>query len=283
MNSNPLWLVTNSASGSNSEAAVRDVIAALSAAGCAPQRTIDFPKDDLPDCAALEHAGVATVAVFTGDGTVNAVATAIEGWGGALLVLPGGTQNLMCKRLHADRSACAIVAAFAKGQFERTRPTVLRTSQGTSLIEVLAGPGAMWADVREGVRDLDLATIAEAFSTAWRETTDGATIHLADTAAGKPRGYRAILLAPHGERVLAEGYDFEDAADFAAQGFAMLVKRNFREGPHDDLGEFGSVTCRSDAPIALMIDGERRQGACEERFESAQFALDFIATRQSGD
>lgn len=283
MDHSPLWLVVNAASGSNSEAAVANVIAALDTAGCRPARVVRFPGEDLPTRAELEQGEVAMLAIFTGDGTINAATTAIEGWGGAVLALPGGTQNLLPKVLHGDVAASDAIAALAAGRARTRRLRVIRTSQGTSLVEVLAGPGAMWADVREGVRDLDLATIAETFSTAWRETTDGPGVRLSDPAVGKPDGYRAVRIAPQGEQVLAEGYDFEDLGQFAAQGYAMLVKRDFRQGPHDDLGHFDRVTCHSDAPIALMIDGERRQGGQTEHFVCEEFDLDFLVTRPDGD
>lgn len=267
----PIWLVTNPASGSNTPATVETLCAAL-----APARTIAFPHDPLPTRADLDAAGVGTLAVFTGDGTINSAAAALESWGGALLVLPGGTQNLLSKALHGDRPLDAILADLLHAH--RTRRRGIRTSQGMSLIEVLAGPGAMWADVRESVRDLDLGAMAETFGNALRETREGPAVHLADPQAGKAEGYRAVLLAPDNNGVLVEGYDFADLGEFAAQGFAMLVKRNFREGPHDDIGVFPKVAVRSNAPIALMIDGERRTGETEETFVCEEFGLDFLST-----
>lgn len=267
-----VWLVTNPASGSNSPAAVRAIDAALK-----PARTIAFPNEALPTRTELEAAGVATLAVFTGDGTINAAATAMEGWSGALLVLPGGTQNLLSKALHGDRTLDAILADLPEAR--RLRRRGIRTSQGMSLVEVLAGAGAMWADVRESVRELDFGQMAETFANALRETREGPAVCLSDPAEGRTEGYRALLLAPEGDGVLVEGYDFADIGEFAAQGFAMLIKRNFREGPHDDVGVFPAATVRSDGPIALMIDGERRQGGVEERFTCEEIALDFLATR----
>ncbi len=270
-----VWLVTNSASGSNNRAAVEAIDAVLR-----PARTIAFPDEPLPSRTDLEAAGVATLAVFAGDGTINAAAAALEGWSGALLVLPGGTQNLLSKALHGDRQLAAILADVPEAH--RMRRHGIRTSQGTSLVEVLAGPGAMWADVRESLRDLDLPAMAESFSSALRETRAGPAVRLSDPPDGRPEGYRALLLAPEGDGVLVEGYDFADFGEFAAQGFAMLIKRNFREGPHDDIGVFPAVTVSSTTPIALMIDGERRQGGTDERFACEEIALDFIATRPVG-
>lgn len=280
MELSPLWLLTNAASGSNSDAAVDDLAASLAAAGCAPERVIRFPDEDLPTRKALDAAGVATLAVFTGDGTVNAAASALEGWGGALLVLPGGTQNLLAKSLHGDVPAEAITGALPGAR--KIRRPAIRTAQGAGLIEVLAGPGAMWADVREGVRDLDLAAIAETFGNALRETRDGPGVRLTDPAAGKAEGYRAVRIGCSGDELEADGYDFSDIGEFAAQGFAMLVKRDFRQGPHDELGRFRAVTLASEGPIALMIDGERREGGREERITCDTFALDFISTASTG-
>lgn len=281
MNAHPIWLVTNPASGSNTPEAVEALSSTL-----APVRTFCFPDEPLPTRAELEAAGVATLAIFTGDGTINSAACLLEGWGGALLVLPGGTQNLLSKRLHGDRPAEAIVADAIMtegGSATCVRRRGIRTSQGMSLIEVLAGPGALWADVRESVRDLDLGGLAETLSTALHETRQGPAVHLADPPQGKAEGYRAILIAPEGPDVLVEGYDFADFGELAAQGFAMLVKRNFREGPHEDIGVFARVTVTSDAPIPLMIDGELRQGTRRETFACEELALDFLSTRPARD
>lgn len=280
MTHSPLWLLTNAASGSNNDAAVDDLAASLAAAGCPPMRQISFPDEDLPTREELEAAGVATLAVFTGDGTINAVASALEGWSGALLVLPGGTQNLMAKSLHGDVPAEAIIGALAQGRKVRRR--AIRTSQGTALVELLAGPGAMWADVREGVRDLDLGAIAETFGNALRQTREGPGVRLSDPDVGKAEGYRAVRVGCSGDLLEADGYDFADFGEFAAQGFAMLVKRDFRQGPHDELGTFEAITLASEAPIALMIDGERREGGHEERVTCDTFALDFITTTPAG-
>lgn len=281
MDLSPLWLITNAASGSNSDAAVEALAALLSACGCKPMRLIRFPDEDLPTGMALDAAGVKTLAVFAGDGTINAAATKAEGWDGAILVLPGGTMNLLSKALHGYVTAQDVIARVGAGTFDRLPRPAVRTSQGTALVEVLAGPGAMWADVRESVRDFDLGAVAETFSKALRETREGAGVTIASSA--KADGYRALRVAPDEDGLQVEGYDFSDFADFAAQGFAMLVKRDFRLGPHDDLGHFATVECTSDSPIALMIDGERRQGTPCETFTRIVFPVDFIATEPGRD
>ncbi|KPF92647.1 hypothetical protein IP81_05445 [Novosphingobium sp. AAP83] len=283
MDLSPLWLITNAASGSNTDAAVEVLAALLGASGCKPMRLIRLPDEDLPTGMALDAAGVKTLAVFAGDGTINATATKAEGWDGAILVLPGGTMNLLSKALHGDVTAQDVIARLGAGTYDRLPRPAVRTSQGTALVEVLAGPGAMWADVRESVRDFDLGAVAETFSIALRETREGAGVTIATCAAAKADGYRALRVAPEEDGLRVEGYDFNDLADFAAQGFAMLIKRDFRLGPHDDLGHFKAIECSSTSPIPLMIDGERRQGGTTEKFTRIVFPVDFISTKHGGD
>lgn len=59
-----------------------------------------------------------------------------------------------------------------------------------------------------------------------------------------------------------------------------MLRQDFRQGPHEDLGAAREIVCRSqgDAPIELMIDGERRTGAHEERFSLAELAVDLLAS-----
>jgi len=271
------WLVINSASGSYDEAVVAGLKDALTAADWAPRRIIDLQQDDLPDRAALEAAGVDLAVVFAGDGTVNALANAIEGWGGTLLVLPGGTANLLSKVLHGDRPVSEIV-----GDPSRLRPVrrhCARTSQGAALAEILAGPGATWAEVREGMRDGGIGEIARKGVEAIRQSVSGPMVALTEPAVGRGEGYAGIRLIP-GEGIMAvEGYGAQDAGDLLRQGVALL-KRNFREGPHDKLGQFGEVTCRSlgGEQIDLMIDGEQATGGPEERFLLAELDLDLLAS-----
>lgn len=272
----PLWLLVNAASGSNSDEAIRAVVAGLAAAGQPVGRTLDA-QAGLPDRAMLDQAGVATLAVFTGDGTIHAVANALEGWGGALLPLPGGTANLLARDLHGDATAEVIAAAFPR--LRRVRRTCVRTSHGAALAEVLAGPGATWSDVREGLRDGAVGEVAGAAIEAIRQSTAGPMVALADPAMGRPEGYAGVRLAPRAAGMTVDGYGPEGLGDLLAQGLALL-RRNFREGPHEELGRHAQVTCRSLAgePIPLMIDGERRDGKAEERFSLDPFALDLLST-----
>lgn len=272
-----LWLVVNSASGSNSESAVREVTAALAAGGALPARVVEA-QAGLPDPADLTEAGVRRLAVFAGDGTVNALATGLEGWDGALLVLPGGTANLLAKALHGEAEASALAARLSR--MATVRRPCIRGGGTTALVEVLAGPGATWSDVREGLREGAVGEVAGAAVAAIRESTTGPMVTLVDPPLGRREGYAGVRLEVASGGMAVEGYGAETIGDYLRHGLALL-RRDFRQGPHDELGHHRSVHCRSlgQAPLPLMIDGERREGASEEQFSLADFALDLFVTQ----
>jgi hypothetical protein len=268
-----IWLCINLASGGNDDAAIRALAKALAA-----KRVVDVQQDGPPRQSELNAAGVDLLAVFAGDGTVNAVVTALEGWDGAALVLPGGTANLLARALHGERDAQAVAGALA--QLHRIRRPCIRTSQGTALIEVLAGPGATWSDVREGLREGHLPGIAASSLTALRQSTAGPMVVVTRPPLGRPDGYAGVRLEPDEGGMLVEGYGADTVADYLRQGLALL-RRDFRQGPHEDLGSARDLLCRSqgDGPIELMIDGERRTGGLEERFSLAELGVDLLASR----
>ena len=174
--------------------------------------------------------------------------------------------------------------AASVGNLIPTRRGCIRTSQGTALIEVLAGPGATWSDVREEIRDGTVGDAANKAMAALRQSTVGPMVAVANPLIGRPEGYSGIRLHPSSAGkpagFVVEGYGPDTVADYLLQGLALL-RRNFRDGPHEDLGVHAEILCRSveGAPIPLMIDGERRDGGPEERFSLAPFALDLLASR----
>jgi hypothetical protein len=274
-----LWLVANSASGSNDDDALAALVGQLGAAGHAPARVIDCAAEDPPSRVALEQAGVATLVVFTGDGTVSALLPPLEGWSGGVLVLPGGTTNLLAKMLHSPCETGAIIAALAAGRSRVVRHPCVRMSGHVALCEVLAGPGAKWSDVREGLREGELARVASAALDAVKDSAGGAMVQVAAPELGHDEGYAGVRIVPHVQGLVVDGYRSDGFADYFKQGLA-LIKRDFREGPHDELGMHQALICRSEdgSPIELMVDGERAIGQAEERFSLATLALDLLAT-----
>lgn len=272
------WLAVNSASGSHTEERQHDLLAGLARAGCTPARIVDVAHEDLPDAAALAAAGVGLYVVHGGDGTLNAALARAEGWQGKVLPLPGGTANLLCKTLHGEEAdIAAILAALAAGTLSVARRPCIRGHGWIALAEVLAGPGAAWADVRETMRDgAVLDTVSGAIDAA-AASTAGPMVALARPALGREEGYAGLRFAPLRQGMRVDGYGASELGDYFKQALAILG-RDFRAGPHDELGLHAEAACRMTEPVAipLMVDGERREGGLEEQFSLAELAVDLF-------
>ena len=269
-----LWFICNEASGSHDDEAVASICERLS-----PERVFVIPREELPDAQLLAAGAPDILAIFTGDGTANAAIEQAEGFGGTVLMLPGGTTNLLSRSLHGEESTLEeILSAFADDRLAPIRHSLIQTSRGFAHSEVLAGPGAAWSDVRESMRDLDVPGMARTASEAIQQTTSGAHVVVVEPAIGSMEGYPALLLSVEEGRMRVDGYHAEGLGDYFRQGVAILM-RDFRGGPHDELGHYESVLLRSNEPIELMIDGERCTGQTEERISLRVADLAFLSLR----
>ena len=274
-----VWLVVNARSGSNSEAAVDQLVATLTENGLAPGRTVSFPEDSLPTRGELDAAGVGLLVVYTGDGTLNAAIMAAAGWNGTVLVLPGGTKNLLSIRLHGNAPSDEIVRRIGDGAMRPVRVSVARCEKGDALAGLLVGPGTAWVDVREAMRDGDIAGMARNASAAIGETTGGAMVRMTDPVRGRAGGYPMIEITPSHRGLQADAYYAEGAGELLLQSLALL-RRNFREGPHTLLGLFDEFTLENvdGKPLAVLIDGEPAQLPPRARFTVAECDVDLLAT-----
>jgi hypothetical protein len=273
------WLVVNPASGSNDASSAETVTAALDKRGLAVARVIAFPDEPLPDPAALDAAGIGLVAVYTGDGTINALVTALSGWGGRVLVLPGGTMNLLPLRLHRTTDLDTILDIVAGGGALAVRPACVACPGGVALAGLLVGPGTVWNRVRESMRSGALVETAKEAIAALRETTTGPCVTVADHRATREGGYPLVELTPgeHGVQII--GYYADAALDYTAQAWATLRHR-FREGPHDKLGLATSLVIESidGSPLACLIDGEPAECPSGATFAVEPCGVDLLAT-----
>lgn len=277
---NPMWLLTNSRSGSNTERAVELLEEHCNEHGCPVARKIGFPDEDLPTAQELDEAGVGRLAIFTGDGTLNAAITGLSGWRGEVLVLPGGTMNLLSKRLHGPESELEqIIQRVSAGAATSVRPLMARCEAGDALAGLLAGPGTSWVDVREAMRDLDIPAIAEGASDAVAETTGGAMVRCISPEVGDQGGYPLIEFTPSHRGIQLDAFHADGAGEFLQQSIALL-KRNFREGPHTRLGLFDEVVLEKvdGSPLQVLIDGEPATLGPKAKFTVAPCEVDLLAT-----
>lgn len=275
----PCWLVVNPASGSNDQTSAETLTAALTTRGWPVERVVAFPDDPLPDAAMLDAAGIAHVVIYTGDGTMNTLINQLSGWGGKVLVLPGGTMNLLPLRLHRTTDLDTILDIVAGGGALARRPNCVRCEAGTALAGLLVGPGTAWSRVRESMRRGAIADMAKETVEALRETTTGASVMLADSRLSRDDGYPLVELTPGEHGVQIDGYFAEAALDYAGQAWALL-RRRFREGPHDRLGVADSFTLASadGSALACLIDGEPGECPSGSRFWVEPCGVDLLAT-----
>jgi len=278
-----IWLVNNASSGSNDDAALAALETCCGQHGLKVAHRTVFPEQDLPTPAARAAPGIDLVAVFAGDGTINGLITSLAGWSGKLLVLPGGTMNLLYHRLHGDRPMEEVVAAVAHGESIVRRPGVIRCAYGNAYAGMLAGPGTSWGRVREAMRETAVVELAESTVAAINETLTGEMIACAAPRLGRPEGYPLLCLEPGDEAIEIVAYHAESAGEYLEQAWA-LVRRNFREGPNEVLGRTRAVRLASTQgnPFGLLIDGEQAEAAPEVEFALARAEVDLIATRRDG-
>lgn len=274
-----IWLVRNEASGSNDEKALRTLEEAFAQAGFEVAGQTCFPDESPPDAELLDRSGIETLCVFGGDGTIHSVVIGLFGWTGRVLVLPGGTMNMLSRRLHGEAEAADIVARVAEGEGELVRPPILSNGRGYGLTGSLTGPGVAWNGVREAMRNTAIAEMASATVDAVVESVSGERVICVGHQDMRPEGYVAISLVPREEGIVVSGYFAEGAGDFLGQ-LGALVQRDFRKGPHDAIGTFSEVEIASSdgTSMGLMLDGEEKDGQPRENFTIAPCQVDLVAT-----
>lgn len=276
------WLLTNSASGSNTPEAVAQLQDCLAGNGIAVARIIGFPDETLPTPSDLDAAGIPLLVIYTGDGTLNAALAELKGWGGAVLILPGGTMNLLSKRLHGDYQPADIVPLVASGGARRRRVTTIAGDCGDAYAGLLAGPGTHWSNVREAMRDGDLAGIASGAAEAVAKSTGETKVRAIDPPFGSQDGYPLLELTPGEHGIGIHGYHANTAGEIVAQTWA-LMRRSFRDGPHDRLGVVGEVTIGTvdGSPVEVLLDGEPCEVGASATFRVADSEMDLLATHHA--
>ncbi len=274
----PLWLVHNDASGSNDREALERMSESCADCGLRVAFSTSFPTDDLPTPEMLDAAGLDLMAIFAGDGTVNAALEALAGWSGQVLVLPGGTMNLLYHRLFGEMELEDVLALAGSGDLERRRPGVITSPLGTAYAGLLAGPGTSWNEVREAMRATDVVGIASEAQEAFARTLNDERLRCLEPALGRAEGYPLLLLEPRDGSIEINAYHAETTTEFLDQLFA-LAKHDFREGPHDHIGSEQGVTLAGaeNGGFGVLLDGEPSIAAGATRFELSTCEVDLLA------
>jgi len=244
-----VWLITNPASGSVKANTVSAIDEALDAIGWTCVTRSTFPNDGIPAIADLE--GIDMVIVAAGDGTINAVARALDNWSGMLLVLPGGTMNMLPKVLHSATDFATIIAAAGDAPAE-PMPTV-ESGEHRALVGVLVGPAARWVHAREAVRKGRWRRVARAASLAWTRSF-GQSVRMIDGQRRSAK-FRAISVSADGAglrviRIGAQGW-----TDAARLGWHWIAG-DIEAAPGVNARQADAVQLAGKRPAFALFDGE---------------------------
>ncbi len=266
-----VWLVANRASRSTDDARIAALEAALRAAGATLAGQSDFPKEPAPAAEQLAAAGIDTLVVMGGDGTLGAASSAAAGWGGPFLAIPGGTMNLLPKALHGDATPEAIVAAAGQGVLAHV--PVVRAGGHTSFCRIIIGPLTRWARARENARHGRLWRVWQAVRLALARGFLGGV-----KVAGQPGRHPGVLLMPSDQGL--------EVAIFSGRGLgaAMAVAVNWLLGDWRSAGAVTAFTAPDlvvgrRRPLRCLFDGELRKLPAGTRFVPGWSDLRYIRTR----
>lgn len=251
-------LIVNTASGTAGSVNLPDVEAALASAGLSIEHMVELPDADCPDRAAIDQLRVDAVVILSGDGTIASLCEQLRGWDGGLLVLPGGTMNLLSRRLHGELALQELLEKLKNAALETSQIPVIRFGQREILTGLTVGPSTSWGEVREGIRQGDVSALAEIVPEAWSETLAAEGVWVEGT---ERYPYAAIFVEPNDEdSLLVVGFRANNIGDMLGHGIAWL-RRDFREGPRDEFGTMEAVTIvGDDTATGLLIDGEHEEG-----------------------
>lgn len=215
-----LWFITNPHSGSTSAAKCEAVEAVFKEQGLTLVGRTHFPDDDLPAPESLDAERVDTVVLFAGDGTINAAVCRLADWDGAVLILPGGTMNMLAKVLHGDADPQAIIHAAHEHARQVALPFV-EAGPHRAFVGVILGPAAHWGRAREAARKGRVKAVVAAARNAWRRTFSRG-IRLTG-AAELHKSYQAVFVTAAGHDLRVAAIDARDLGSIVQLGWGWLT------------------------------------------------------------
>lgn len=215
--------------------------------------------------------------VWGGDGTHRSALNLVGRTSSNLLLLPGGTMNLLSKWIHGDRPWASVLQAVMGSPRTRLLPAG-QVQDARFFCAMVAGVPALLAEARESLRHGDLGRaihdIGEAFETVHH-------LHLVARLGNNPGaapdfggGTNVIgaLVGPlsHNSRMEAAALTLPSA--FSAIEYVWSsFQAGWREMPGARIlpAETLTVSCNVDDPAPVMMDGEKVDLGSE-------FRVDFV-------
>ncbi len=270
-----IWLILNRASRAVGDDWEQNLAALCAARGWHVAGTTDFPHDDLPGPDDLAAANVDMAVVAAGDGTINAVARTLDPWDGALLVLPGGTMNLLARALHDSIDPAAIIAAVADPPVTRRLPTIDADTH-RAVVGVILGPGASWVHAREAVRKGRWHRLMRTLRFAYLRSLSHA-VRLR-RGARRSKGYRAIFIHPDADALSVVKVSASGWADGVRLGFGYLTG-TWENARGIETARAETLQLADRGPTFALFDGEPLHLPPDARITRGETRLTFVTTR----
>lgn len=271
-----LWFITNPNSGTATPAKCDALAAVFEERGLNLAGRTEFPDQGIPEGAALDAAGVDTVVLFAGDGTINAALSALSEWQGDFLILPGGTMNLLAKSLHDEMDPAKIIHA-AHESTRRVAMPYVEAGEHRAYVGLILGPAAAWARAREAARKGKISRMFGATRAAWRRTFDRRGIRIEGAPALRDR-YQAVLVFPQLDGLDVAAVDARDWGTIAQLGWDWMTgdwvaAHAVTETRAAQLGIHGNK------PALALFDGEPVNLDADVTIKAGKSRDNFIATK----
>lgn len=269
-------LIINANSGTANAVGEKEIVDSLQSVGFDIAQLLKIPEDELPTRASVEQGSFDAVVILSGDGTISALCKALAGWDGSILPLPGGTMNLLCRKLHGEFLLTELLLCLSASNLEPAPVPVIRAAGFEVLTGLIAGPSTEWGKVREGLREMDVASLVQQVPEAWAGTVEGQSVGI----KGREGGYPAIFVEPStGTALSVIAFKADGIGDMLSHGIAWL-RRDFRDGPNDDLGVMAEVTIiDDDHEIGLLVDGEQESTTSPLICRAGMSSVKFVGLR----
>lgn len=271
-----LWFITNPNSGTATKAKCDALEAVFAERGLQLAGRTEFPDQKLPKGAELDAAGVDTVVLFAGDGTINAALCALGAWQGDFLILPGGTMNLLAKALHAEMDPQKIIHAAHMEKRRMALPFV-EAGEHRAFVGLILGPAAAWARAREAMREGKIGRMFGAVRSAWRRTFDRQGIRV-EGAPALGDHYQAVFVFPHLDGLDVAAVDAREWKSIAQLGWDWVTgdwvaAHAVTEARTQELRLGGRK------PVLALFDGEPVNLDASARIVAGKSMERFITTR----
>jgi len=269
-----LWFITNPHSGSSDATRAEAIETACGERGLSFVGRSDFPDQALPTPQDLNRAQADTVVLFAGDGTINAAVCSLADWEGAILILPGGTMNMLAKMLHGDADPATILAA-AHARERRVALPCVEAGKYRAFVGLIVGPAASWYRAREHVREGSLDQLWPAMRAAWRRTF-GRGVRVTGTPNLPPHVQGVFIRAEddHLEVAAVDARDFRSIADLGWSWVSgdWVAARAVTEIRADEL------RIAERRPVLALFDGEPEMLDPGTRIRVGRTREQFLAT-----